>query len=123
MIITPMNSLGALARHAAIALFPSLTIRPEDAERGNPLGNVLYFYTVEGGYFHIQATKPDTVGESLWNPWLCGREEGCNYMIVVSCRSYELSAPHDLFILLLSNFLFFWSIIIFCLFSSRFEFE
>ena len=62
-MILGAQSFTTLLRHVAYGLFPSWFMRSEDLNRGTPIGNVFYYLFVEGGYFHIQATKPDTVGE------------------------------------------------------------
>lgn len=45
------------------AIFPSLVVPPHQAHRMYPLSQYLQNMTLETGYFHIQATKPDTLGK------------------------------------------------------------
>lgn len=47
--------------------FPSLVVRPEVAERMYPLSKFLNKIILESGYFHLQATKPDTIGKLFFN--------------------------------------------------------
>lgn len=47
------------------ALFPSLIVEPHLADRMYPLSKYFAYLMEEFGYFHIQATKPDTVGVAL----------------------------------------------------------
>lgn len=47
------------------AVFPSLVVDPEQADRMYPLSKAFSYILEESGYFHIQATKPDTVGVGL----------------------------------------------------------
>lgn len=49
--------------------FPSLVGIPKDQEKFlYPLAEKYSFLMLETGYFHIQATKPDTLGE--WYNWM-----------------------------------------------------
>ncbi|XP_013138350.1 PREDICTED: juvenile hormone epoxide hydrolase-like, partial [Papilio polytes] len=45
--------------------FPSLVVRPEVADRMYPLSKFLNKIILESGYFHLQATKPDTIDIAL----------------------------------------------------------
>lgn len=45
------------------AFFPSLVVEPHLADRMYPLSKTMSFLLEEFGYFHLQATKPDTIGE------------------------------------------------------------
>lgn len=47
------------------AYFPSLVVEPHLASRMYPLSKICAFMMEEFGYFHLQATKPDTVGKFL----------------------------------------------------------
>ncbi|XP_068634007.1 juvenile hormone epoxide hydrolase-like [Battus philenor] len=47
------------------SLFPSLSVDPKYVNRIYPLKNLLSYILRESGYFHIQATKPDTIGVAL----------------------------------------------------------
>lgn len=55
----------ALLRTLLGALIPSLIVEDHLAERMYPLSKHLAYLLEEFGYFHLQATKPDTVGVSL----------------------------------------------------------
>ena len=43
--------------------FPSLVVEPNEIEHVYPMSKPFFFLLEEGGYFHLQATKPDTVGK------------------------------------------------------------
>lgn len=45
--------------------FPSLVVEPNEIEHVYPMSKPFFFLLEEGGYFHLQATKPDTVGVAL----------------------------------------------------------
>ena len=45
------------------AFFPSLIVEDHLADRMYPLSSFFAYLMEEFGYMHIQATKPDTVGE------------------------------------------------------------
>ncbi|XP_061384852.1 juvenile hormone epoxide hydrolase-like isoform X1 [Danaus plexippus] len=47
------------------AVLPSLVVEPHLASRMYPLSSHLSFLMEESGYFHLQATKPDTIGVAL----------------------------------------------------------
>ncbi|XP_013191898.2 juvenile hormone epoxide hydrolase [Amyelois transitella] len=47
------------------SIFPSLVVDPSLADRMYPLSNFISYVLEEFGYFHLQATKPDTVGTAL----------------------------------------------------------
>ncbi|KAI4480828.1 hypothetical protein M0804_009925 [Polistes exclamans] len=48
-------------------LFPSLVVDKQYENRVYPLKDKIYSVLEESGYFHIQATKPDTIGLALMN--------------------------------------------------------
>ncbi|XP_059061283.1 juvenile hormone epoxide hydrolase-like [Achroia grisella] len=48
-----------------ISIYPPLFMDPELVDRLYPLSKSFSFLVEESGYFHIQATKPDTIGVSL----------------------------------------------------------
>lgn len=45
------------------SLFPSLIVDPKYMDRIYPLKNLFSYLVRESGYFHMQATKPDTLGK------------------------------------------------------------
>ncbi|KAL1456956.1 hypothetical protein WDU94_001639 [Cyamophila willieti] len=47
------------------ALYPPLVVEEKYAHRLYPLGKNFDFMMLESGYYHLQATKPDTVGVGL----------------------------------------------------------
>ncbi|XP_048001399.1 juvenile hormone epoxide hydrolase-like [Leguminivora glycinivorella] len=47
------------------ALYPPLVVPAHQAHRMYPLGTFIANMTLESGYFHMHATKPDTLGVSL----------------------------------------------------------
>lgn len=57
------QSTGARVRTLIGTVFPSLIVGPETRSRMYPLYNFFSYCMEEFGYMHIQATKPDTVGE------------------------------------------------------------
>ena len=65
MMSPPPTSVVGLLRHAVMQLVPSYYLSPEQIAIGTPLERLLTFLLVEGGYFHIQSTKPDTIGELI----------------------------------------------------------
>ncbi|KAI4493214.1 hypothetical protein M0802_009502 [Mischocyttarus mexicanus] len=48
-------------------LFPSLVVEKQYEDRIYPLGSKFSYIMEESGYFHIQASKPDTIGLALMN--------------------------------------------------------
>lgn len=56
------TSLGLL-KHLIGALYPPLVVEKEYEDRMYPVGKIFDKMMLESGYFHIQATKPDTVGK------------------------------------------------------------
>lgn len=65
---TPVNALH-FGKIALAALTPSLLFGTEKAtyeyEKFFPVGQKAAFLLAETGYFHLQATKPDTIGAAL----------------------------------------------------------
>ncbi|KAM3958731.1 juvenile hormone epoxide hydrolase-like [Aphomia sociella] len=55
----------ALILKALMALYPYLFMDPKLVHRLYPLTKTVQFLIEESGYFHIQATKPDTLGVGL----------------------------------------------------------
>ncbi|KAL4713752.1 hypothetical protein ACJJTC_004283 [Scirpophaga incertulas] len=45
--------------------FPSLVVEPHLADRMYPLADFFAFVLEESGYYHLQSTKPDTIGIAL----------------------------------------------------------
>jgi len=58
-----------LLLHQMVApLFPSLLYKSkQDAAIYKGLGHMLHIFFAEMGYFHLQATRPDTIGEFFRN--------------------------------------------------------
>lgn len=44
------------------SLFPSLVVEDKHRHRMYPLKDLFSYLLRESGYFHLQATKPDTIG-------------------------------------------------------------
>ncbi|KAJ8985150.1 hypothetical protein NQ317_012802 [Molorchus minor] len=56
----------ALLRLMLGTIFPSWYVRPDHYDRVYPLREKVFeFYLRESGYFHLQATKPDTLGVGM----------------------------------------------------------
>lgn len=56
------------------AVFPSLIVESHLADRLYPLSSLFAYIMEEFGYMHLQATKPDTIGELsgntlYWHIW------------------------------------------------------
>ncbi|XP_072946428.1 juvenile hormone epoxide hydrolase-like [Epargyreus clarus] len=47
------------------SIYPPMVMRADVVDRVYPLSKLLTLYLEESGYFHLQATKPDTVGVAL----------------------------------------------------------
>ncbi|KAJ8708584.1 hypothetical protein PYW08_009966 [Mythimna loreyi] len=47
------------------SVYPPLVVEPRLANRMYPILDHLYWLTREMGYFHLQATKPDTIGVAM----------------------------------------------------------
>lgn len=60
-IRTPLS----LIRTIIASFYPSYFIEPRYVKWMYPQIQKLKFLIAESGYFHIQATKPDTIGECL----------------------------------------------------------
>ena len=58
VVLTPWNFF----KQFLFSYFPSFIMPQEDSNLSYPLSKHLSFKMEESGYFHIQATKPDTVG-------------------------------------------------------------
>lgn len=56
---TPMANIKMLLG----SLYPPAIVEKEYESRMYPISNVFSYIMLETGYFHLQATKPDTVGE------------------------------------------------------------
>ena len=54
-----------LLKIAIGSVFPSLVMDESEARNIYPLKDTFKFFLEESGYYHIQATKPDTVGEYM----------------------------------------------------------
>lgn len=48
------------------SLYPPMVIDKKNEHKVYPIANSFHFMIYEGGYAHIQATKPDTVGEYIY---------------------------------------------------------
>lgn len=52
-----------LVKHIIASYFPSLIVDKEDMANLKPLKTFVLDLLVESGYYHIQATKPNTIGK------------------------------------------------------------
>ena len=59
----PLTPLGFVKQTLA-GIFPSLFLKENEIPKLTPAGDVFIKILRESGYMHIQATKPDTVGQS-----------------------------------------------------------
>ncbi|KAK7868632.1 hypothetical protein R5R35_008441 [Gryllus longicercus] len=59
------NQFAASFKLTLASLYPSYFMTDEEIKRAYPQGEQFMFTLEESGYFHIQATKPDTVGVAL----------------------------------------------------------
>jgi microsomal epoxide hydrolase len=64
-IASPMAFPGIIVKSLVGLLLPSLVLNPSDYYKVYPVGDKISLMLQESGYFHIQATKPDTVGFAL----------------------------------------------------------
>ncbi|XP_059057481.1 juvenile hormone epoxide hydrolase-like [Achroia grisella] len=76
------------------SLVPSYAVDPRYVDRIYPLGNLLSSLIKESGYFHIQATKPDTIGVSLTDSPAGLAAYIIEKMGVVSNRD-QVNTPHS----------------------------
>lgn len=58
-----VSNLCNTLKIAVASLFPRLIVEEKDVDKLYPLGEKFGNTLLESGYFHLQATKPDTVGE------------------------------------------------------------
>lgn len=65
-----VNNGKAMIYRLVSSIYPSLIVSPEHQSRVYPLGEHLSFILRESAYLHLQATKPDTIGnvEALSRP-------------------------------------------------------
>lgn len=63
--MSPRIGVIGYLKYALGSMFPSHFMTPDEEARMYPLKKILVFFLEESGYFHIQATKPDTVGSGL----------------------------------------------------------
>jgi juvenile hormone epoxide hydrolase len=68
-----VNTLSANLKLILGSLWPTLIVDEAHVDKVYPLGKYYAFIFEEIGYFHLQATKPDTVGKS-------GKCEICLYI-------------------------------------------
>lgn len=61
MVNTPL----ALLKLMLGIYYPEGIVRPDHIDRMYPLSRQLSDLVLESGYFHIQATKPDTIGSNI----------------------------------------------------------
>ena len=52
----------AFLRHGVASVLPTLFMSKDEARIGYPLKRILPAVIEETGYFHLQSTKPDTIG-------------------------------------------------------------
>ena len=61
--MAPLGDPRAFLHNLAAGYFPDLVLGKEHAPYHQALGPSLSYVMEEFGYFHLQATKPDTVGK------------------------------------------------------------
>ena len=69
-MIAPLGSVKGIMKQLVLAVWPSLLLT--EAEQNTFPGPGGYFKMMlrESGYFHIQSTRPDTVGKAHLPPFL-----------------------------------------------------
>ncbi|KAF7279218.1 hypothetical protein GWI33_007536 [Rhynchophorus ferrugineus] len=60
-----VNTITSNLKFIIGSYLPSLIYEPEEMRLWNKTANSIAFMVEEGGYFHLQATKPDTIGMAL----------------------------------------------------------
>ena len=55
----------SMVKYFVGSLFPSLIVDSKFKQRLYPIKDYLMYFVREGGYFHLHATKPDTIGMCL----------------------------------------------------------
>ncbi|CAH0399774.1 unnamed protein product [Chilo suppressalis] len=75
------------------SLFPTLAVDPKYADRIYPLKKFFSYIMRESGYFHIQATKPDTIGVALTDS-PSGLASYVIEKMAISSNRDQLNTPH-----------------------------
>lgn len=60
-------SAAAMAKGFIASFYPTLFVAPEHVDFFYPASEKFSFMIEESGYFHLQATKPDTIGKYNWH--------------------------------------------------------
>ncbi|XP_046977873.1 juvenile hormone epoxide hydrolase-like [Vanessa cardui] len=75
------------------SLFPSLAVEDKYRHRMYPLSDTFSYLMREGGYFHLQATKPDTIGAALTDT-PAGMAAYIFEKIAMASNKNQLDTPH-----------------------------
>ncbi len=75
MVVLPISNMRLTLHQVAAGYFPSLFLNEQDRKYFRPMSEDFATLLQETGYLHIQATKPDTVGELIICISVWGRPE------------------------------------------------
>ncbi len=64
-VVLPISNMRLTLHQVAAGYFPSLFLNDQDRKYFRPMSEDFALTLQETGYLHIQATKPDTVGELI----------------------------------------------------------
>ncbi len=65
MVVLPISNMRLTLHQVAAGFFPSLFLNEQERMYFRPMSEDFAILLQESGYLHIQATKPDTVGELI----------------------------------------------------------
>ncbi|XP_013192198.1 juvenile hormone epoxide hydrolase [Amyelois transitella] len=83
-----------LAKILIGSIFPGLVVEAKYKDRIYPLGKLLKYIIREGGYFLIQATKPDTIGVALTDS-PAGLAAYIIEKMGMCCNRDQINTPHS----------------------------
>ncbi|XP_041980162.1 juvenile hormone epoxide hydrolase-like [Aricia agestis] len=91
----PMSSrsISALKYIVGSLFFPSLLVEEQFLNRFAPFEDIVRYLVRESGYFHIQATKPDTIGAALTDTPV-GMAAYLLEKIGIVCNRDQTDTPH-----------------------------
>ena len=80
-VLVPMTDPRCFVHQLAASFAPNLILGAEHSKHFRPLSEEFPFLLQESGYMHIQATKPDTVGEKIRERVNCKIRKGLNFSV------------------------------------------